>query len=146
MMTRNANASDTALRESRTTPAARRNPAPSRRRTADAKEMRQQRCRLGSALAGEPKASPEAPAAPMTQEQPGDEIVPGPTLRPPVPGSTSRLFGATLAILVALVFAVLLLNRLPWHSVAGVPPTAIESAGPPASLGRGTPHRAGGAQ
>lgn len=126
------------MRNAEANPTVRRNPAPTRRRTGDAKQMRQQRCRLGSALAGEPKATPEAAPAVVPQEQPSDEIVPGAGLRPPVPGSTSRLFGATLAILAAIVISVLLFNQLPWKGAAVSPAALTLSASPPDSLVRGT--------
>ena len=114
---------------------ARRVAARSRRRMPDAKEMRQQRCRLGTALTGEPKAGPESPRAAAEPEPDGE-----PAVRPmprPMPGAARGLLRTTLMIVVAIVGGILLFNYVPWRSV-GTPAAVTEAAGPPDSLVRGT--------
>ena len=136
MITRHADANGVVMRESRSMPASRQTAQPSKRRTPDTKEMRQQRCRLGSLLSGEARAAPEA--APAAAQEPSGEVVPGMVPRQ-VPGSASRLIRTTLLILVLITVGILLLNRVPWQSVStNAPAAATLSAGPPDSLVRGT--------
>jgi hypothetical protein len=135
MITRHADASGAAMRETRSTPAARQSIQPSKRRTPDTNKMRQQRCRLGSLLTGEAKA-PEA--APAEAQEPSGEVVPAMVPRA-APRSGSRLIRTTLTIVVLLLVGVLLLNRVPWQSVSSnAPAAAALTVGPPDSLVRGT--------
>ena len=134
MITRHADAGG-AVRESRSTPAARQSTQPSKRRTPDTSKMRQQRCRLGSLLTGEAKASEAAPAA---ATEPSGEVVPAMVPRS-APRSGSRLIRTTLTIVVLILVGILLLNRVPWQSVStSAPAAATLSVGPPDSLVRGT--------
>jgi hypothetical protein len=134
MITRHADASGVVTRESRSTPSARPGPTPSKRRTPDTKGMRQQRCRLGSLLAGEARGE----ATPATAPEPSDEVVPAMVPRF-APRSASRLFRTALTIVVLLLVGILLLNRVPWQNVSTDAPSATAaSAGPPDSLVRGT--------
>jgi hypothetical protein len=96
--------------------------------------MRQQRCRLGSLLAGEVRAE----AAPTSALEPSDEVVPAMVPRE-APRSGSKLIRTTLTIVVLILVGILLLNRVPWQSVStDAPVAAAASAGPPDSLVRGT--------
>ena len=134
MITRHADANGAAMRESRSTPAARQSTQPPKRRTPDTKGMRQQRCRLGSLLAGEASAE----ATPATAPEPSDEVVPAMVPRS-APRSATRLFRTALTIVVLFLVGILLLNRVPWQSVSTDAPAATAaSAGPPDSLVRGT--------
>ena len=133
MITRHADASGAVMRESRSMPSTRPGPTPSKRRTPDTKGMRQQRCRLGSLLAGEARAE----AAPATPLETSDEVVPA--MVPRSTGSASRLIRTTLTIVVLILVGILLLNRVPWQNVSTDSPAAsAASAGPPDSLVRGT--------
>jgi len=130
----NAETTDGTMRDGRNMPAVRRRSSQDRRRAPAAPGARHQRGRLGSIAAGGPDLGGTA-TSPAAGDWLGDPAPQGAPRPPRAP--SRRLLGAALAILLAIIAGLLVINRLPWNGVAGAPPAAtLGTASPPDSLVR----------